>query len=78
MGKDKGMDPIKWGWALQGNQFVPLTSRMNAAPDSLSFIVTAPLLVRHSVAAVENMVYHVLLPVECANLNNVTIQTSFS
>lgn len=39
MGKDEGMDAMNWGWNLQDNQFVPVMSRMNAAPDSLLKVI---------------------------------------
>ena len=35
----KGMDAMKWGWKLLDNRFVPLMSRMNAAPDSLLQVI---------------------------------------
>ena len=39
MGMEEGMDPMKWGWKLLDNRFVPLMSRMNAAPDSLLQVI---------------------------------------
>ena len=39
MGKEQGMDVRNWGWNLQDNRFVPLMSRMNAAPDSLLKVI---------------------------------------
>jgi len=39
MGMEEGMDAMNWGWTLLVNRFVPLMSRMNAAPDSLLKVI---------------------------------------
>ena len=71
-----GMDAMNWRWKLLDNRFVPLMSRMNAAPDSLA--VTVPLPARPSAAHVEDMDCHVLLSVDRANLKNMTIHMTSS
>ena len=39
IGMEEGMDPMKWGWKLLDNRFVPLMSRMNVAPNSLLQVI---------------------------------------
>lgn len=65
-----GIDAMDWGWDLQDNRYIPVMSMMNAAPDIL--IATALILGRHCAALVE-MDYHSLPPVDSAKLANVTI-----
>jgi len=76
MRMEEGMDAMNWRWKLLDNRFVPLMSRMNAAPDSLA--VTVPLPARPSAAHVEDMDCHVLLSVDRVNLKNMTIHITSS
>ena len=39
MGKTEGMNAKNWGWNLVDNQFIPIMSRMNAAPDGLLKVI---------------------------------------
>ena len=69
------MDAMKWGWKLLDNRFVPLMSRMNAAPDSLLQVIhcNCSTACKTPAAHIEDMDCHVLLSVDRANLKNVTI-----
>ena len=35
MGMEGDLDPLDWGWNLENNQYVPIMTAMNAAPDTL-------------------------------------------
>ena len=39
LGQESDMETCGWGWKLEGSQFVPTESDMNAAPDSLLKII---------------------------------------
>ncbi|KAL2082773.1 hypothetical protein ACEWY4_022591 [Coilia grayii] len=39
MGKAEGMNAKNWGWNLVDNQFIPIMSGMNAAPDGLLKVI---------------------------------------
>ena len=39
MGTDDGLDATNWGWNQQDNQYIPIMSDINAAPDSLLKVI---------------------------------------
>ena len=39
MGTDDGLDATDWGWNQQGNHYIPIMSKMNAAPDRLLKVI---------------------------------------
>jgi len=39
MGMAQDMDAMSWGWKVEDNQFVPVMSKMNAAPDNLLKVI---------------------------------------
>ena len=39
IGKQDGMDAVKWWWNVENDQLIPIMSQMTAAPDSLLKVI---------------------------------------